>query len=267
MELANLNLTPTMRCNLKCELCGVLVPHYDYRPQMDVKECEQSLLALFQLVDRIGRFQVTGGEPLMHPELDDILRSCFAYESFFDELWLFSNCAVPFREDVIEALYPYKDKVLIHCSDYGVRPDIAEKNISFLEEFGLRYKYLKYYGKGQYFDGWVNQGDFAAHNRTAEDNARIFHSCPHYKRGGSWYLRHGQLHWCGRSLRGMELGRIPDCKNDYLDLLEDIPLSEKRKKLECVLTRDCITACDYCNGNYGTEQSGKRVPAGKQMAQ
>ena len=266
MELANLNLTPTMRCNLKCELCGVLVPHYEYRPQMDAEECEKSLAILFQIIDRIVRFQVTGGEPLMHPKLNEILQSCLRYENCFDELWLFSNCAVPFRDDVIETLFPYREKVLIHCSDYGVRPDVAEKNIECLEKCGLRYKYLKYYGEEQYFDGWVDQGGFTAHGRSKEDNSRIFKSCPHYKRGGSWYLRHGQLHWCGRSIRGLELGKIPDCKDDYLNLFEDIPVSEKKKKLESVMARNCITACDYCNGNYGTEHSGKRIPAGKQMA-
>ena len=35
MFVENINFTPTMRCNLKCKLCGVMVPHYDYRPHID----------------------------------------------------------------------------------------------------------------------------------------------------------------------------------------------------------------------------------------
>lgn len=265
MELRNINLTPTMKCNLRCELCGVLVPHYEYRPQMTAEECAESLNLLFQVVDRVERFQITGGEPFLHPELDKILKICFRHESRFGELWLFSNCAVPIRQNVLEMLLPYKNKVLVHCSDYGVRPEVATRNIDALEKMSIPYRHLKYYGDGQYFDGWVDNGDFVAHHRTSEENKRIFSGCSHYKRGGSWYLRNGQLHWCGRSIRGMELGKIPDGGQDYLDLFEDIPISEKKKRLKRVMERDCITACDYCNGDYGTDASEKRFPAGKQM--
>ena len=69
MRLNNVNLTPTMRCNLRCALCGVLVPQYDYRPHMTVQEFSQTLEALFAVVDRVGRLQITGGEPLLPPEL------------------------------------------------------------------------------------------------------------------------------------------------------------------------------------------------------
>lgn len=265
MKLANVNLTPTMQCNLRCELCGVLVPHYAYRPQMDIEECERTLDILFQMVDRVGRFQITGGEPLMHPRIDEILQLCFLYEDKFDELWLFSNCAVPFRENVVKVLFLHKDKTLVHCSDYGVKPGIAKENIDMLKEKNVAYRYLKYYGEGQYWDGWVDNGDFVAHHRTSEENKKIFQSCPHYQRGGSWYLRHGQLHWCGRSIRGVELGRIYDANEDYLDLFEDISIIEKKEKLVKLQQADQIIACDYCNGYYGTEEAALRHHAGKQM--
>ena len=61
MRLNNLNLTPTMRCNLKCALCGVLVPQYDYRPQMTAEEFSKTLSAVFSIVDRVGRLPVTRG--------------------------------------------------------------------------------------------------------------------------------------------------------------------------------------------------------------
>ena len=81
MFLANLNLTPTMQCNLKCKLCGVLVPHYNYRPQMTVDEADKTLKAVFEIVDKVGKLQITGGEPLMHPQLDQILQNCFVYSN------------------------------------------------------------------------------------------------------------------------------------------------------------------------------------------
>lgn len=266
MFLANLNLTPTMQCNLKCQLCGVLVPHYNYRPQMTVKECENTLDVIFKVVDKIGKLQITGGEPLMHPELDEILKECFKYDAQFEQLWFFSNCAVPLRRNVLEALKNHKDKVVVHCSDYGVRPEVAADNLKILEESGITYKYLKYYGENQYFDGWVDNGDFVEHHRPDKENAEIFHKCSHVCRGGSWYVRNGQMHWCGRSIRGTELGKIPLREHDYLDILDkNTTIEEKRAKLEKLKSVSCITACDYCNGYYGTDDQSKRYPAGGQM--
>ena len=255
-----------MQCNLKCELCGVLVPHYSYRPQMTVEECSDTLCAIFQIVNSVGKLQITGGEPLMHPKLDLILEECFKYREQFKELWFFSNCAVPLRPEVVEALEKNKEKVVVHCSDYGVKPEIATRIRNVLDEHMLNYKYLKYYGEDQYYDGWVDNGDFVPHHRTKEENEKIFNECSHVCRGGSWYVRNGQMHWCGRSIRGTELGKIPLCEDDYLDIFtNETSLEEKRQKLEKLKMARCIIACDYCNGYYGTEDKAKRYPAGGQM--
>lgn len=266
MFLANLNLTPTMQCNLKCKLCGVLVPHYNYRPQMTVDEADKTLKAVFEIVDKVGRLQITGGEPLMHPQLDQILQNCFVYEQQFEKLWLFSNCAVPLRENVLKVLAQHKNKIMVHCSDYGVRPEVSEEIIRVLAENDIPHRYLKYYGEDQYFDGWVDNGDFVPHNRLDKENEEIFRHCSHVNRGGSWYVRGGQMHWCGRSIRGTELGKVPLRDEDYLDIFNpDTTVEQKRKKLEQLKQVKTITACDYCNGYYGTEDKAKRYPAGGQM--
>lgn len=264
--LPNVNLTPTMRCNLKCALCGVLVPQYEYRPQMSVEEFSQTLKALFDVVDQVGRLQITGGEPLLHPELGAMLEECFRYQDRFQELWFFSNCAVPFRQDVLEVLSACRDQVAVHCSDYGVRPEVSAQNLRLLEKAGIPHKYLKYYGEEQYCDGWVDNGDFVSHGRTQEENEAVFASCSHVRRGGSWYIRHGQMHWCGRSVRGTELGKVPLRQEDYVDILDpETTTEEKRRKLEALTCTRVIAACDYCGGHYGTEDTAQRRPAGEQL--
>ena len=255
-----------MRCNLKCQLCGVLVPHYDFRPQMLFEEFSDTLSAVFQIVDYVGKVQITGGEPMLHPQLDKFLAECFEYDGQFKELWLFTNCAVPFRPAVLDVLKAHKAKVMVHCSDYGVRPEIASEILRVLEEREIPYKYLKYYGDNQYFDGWVDNGDFVAHHRSREENEEIFRKCSHVCRGGSWYVRNGQIHWCGRSIRGTELGKIPIREEDYVDIFDiNTTIEEKRDKLKKLKAATCISACDYCNGYYGTEDKSKRYPAGGQM--
>lgn len=262
--LPMVNLSPTMKCNLKCRLCGVLVPQYDYRPQMNTEEFHTSLFALFSIADKIGKLQITGGEPLLHPNLPFILYECFWYESQFDELWLFTNCSVSINQDVIEILKKYRNKVLIHASDYGIKPEVSQGIVNALKENHIPYRYLKYYGTDQYADGWVDQGDFVPHRRTESKLKEIFSNCPHVTRGGSWYIRNGQMHWCGRSIRGVEVGKIPLCENDYLDITKGT-IDFRREKLRSLMKVKYITACDYCNGCYGTTDKNKRYPAGEQI--
>jgi hypothetical protein len=149
-------------------------------------------------------------------------------------------------------------------SDYGARRETAEGLLRQLDEASVEYKYLKYFGDAQYFNGWVDQGDFVAHGRAAAENEAVFRACSHVKRGGSWYVRNGQMHWCGRSIRGAEVGKIPLRPEDYLDIFAGTA-DERRKKLFELTKARCISACDYCNGGYGTDDVQKRRPAGEQM--
>lgn len=262
--LPMVNLTPTMKCNLKCKLCGVLVPQYEYRPHMTTDEFSRMLKAVFAIIDHVGKVQITGGEPLLHQELPEMIEQCFQYSEQFDQLWLFTNCSVPIKPQLVEQLVRFKNKLLIHASDYGLRPDIAGELINTLDSNGLEYRYLKYYGDNQYADGWVDQGDFVLHSRLKPELETVFSTCPHVKRGGSWYIRNGQMHWCGRSIRGTEVRKIPLREEDYLDIFAGT-IAERREKLQKLMNVKTIQACDYCNGYYGTEDTEKRHPAGEQV--
>ena len=94
------NLTPTMRCNLKCKLCGVLVPHYSYCPQMSRDELADSLKAVFEIIDYIKKLQITGGEPFMYPYLCEAMEECFKYSDKFDKLWILTNGTIPIKKEI-----------------------------------------------------------------------------------------------------------------------------------------------------------------------
>lgn len=259
-----INLTPTMHCNLKCKLCGVLVPQYEYRPEMNLGEFDRTLNAVFQVIDHVKKLQITGGEPLMYQKLPDLIKKCFAYSEKFDEVWIFTNGSIPIKQELLEVIREHHDKMLIHISDYGVRQEVTLKLVENIKQTGCRYRYLKYYGDNQYFDGWVDQGDFVPHGRKEGELKDIFDKCPHVCRGGSWYVRNGQMHWCGRSIRGMELNKIPVKNEEYLNIFEG-SVEERREHFRKMRHVSYITACDYCNGNYGTDENQKRYPAGEQM--
>ena len=264
IHLPVINLTPTMRCNLKCKLCGVMVAQYSYRPHITAEEFAAMLKAVFEIVDGVDKLQITGGEPLLHTDLPEMLEECLRYSTQFDVLQLFTNCAVPFRPELVDVLQKHKDRIVLHLSDYGIKPELVEELLPMLERYGISHRYLKYYGDEQYMGGWVDQGDFVKHGRSDTELNKVFAACSHVVRGGSWYVRGGQMHWCGRSIRGTEVGKIPLLQGDYLDIFNGT-INERRGKLQELRNAKYITACDYCNGLYGTEDDDLRQPAGEQI--
>src|ERR1700679_4386605 len=69
-----LELEPLFACNLKCAGCGkIQQPHDVLKQRMPV---EQAMAA----IEERGAPMVSlaGGEPLMHPQIDEIVRQCVA---------------------------------------------------------------------------------------------------------------------------------------------------------------------------------------------
>jgi len=231
---------------------------------MTLEDFSETLKAVFEIADHVGKLQITGGEPLLHIDLPQMVELCFEYAAQFDTLWILTNCAVPIKPQLIEVLRKNKDRVFVHASDYGVKPDISLELQKAFQDSDIPYKYLKYFGDEQYFDGWVDQGDFVHQGRTEMELKQVFSKCSHVKRGGSWYVRGGQMHWCGRSIRGIEVGKIPARAEDFLNIFSGT-VQERKEKLHRLMQVEHILACDYCNGYYGTKDIEKRVPAGEQI--
>jgi hypothetical protein len=82
---------------------------------------------------------------------------------------------------------------------------------------------------------------------------------------GNWRTRDGRVHWCSRSQRGMELGLMPDCQQDYVDLLDDSPIEAKRAKFRAIAAAKHLTACRHCSGDQGTGDPRRRRPAAEQL--
>src|SRR5512134_1333680 len=63
------HIIPIRRCNLSCKYCNEYDDHSKPVP----------LEQMYKRIDRLGKFgtsviTISGGEPLLHPELDDVIR-------------------------------------------------------------------------------------------------------------------------------------------------------------------------------------------------
>lgn len=265
-KLAKFSLVITTRCNLKCKLCCEYVPQNRSFPDMTVEEAKQILKAAFDVANRIGTLHLTGGgEPFLHPQLAQLIDAAMEYQDRFDRLMLFTNSTVSPSDELLGTIRRYKDKIVVQMSLYHVRPEREEENAKLLAETGAACKVEKYFGEDQSFGGWVDFGTWESRNRSPEELDQVFHTCSVTRvLQGNWRTRDGKVHWCSRSMRGMELGLMPDEPSDYVDLLDDTSAEAKFEKFQRIANKNYISACNHCSGDAGTGDKSKRYRAAEQ---
>jgi hypothetical protein len=157
--------------------------------------------------------------------------------------------------------------LVIQASLYEVNPKREEDVLSVLEATGAKLKIEKYYGDDQSFGGWVDFGEWKSQDRPDKELRGVFKNCAVTRdMHGNWRTRDGKIHWCSRSMRGMELGLIPDNPDDYIDLFNEKETKEqKQRKFTSIAGAQYISACDYCTGNQGTGDPNKRFKAAEQI--
>ena len=264
--LNKLTVIITTRCNLRCRLCCEYVPQNKPFEDISCEDCSRIVEALFNTVDHVNTLHLSGGgEPFLHPQLAELTEICMNYRSKFDRFMLFTNGTVTPNDKLLSVLDKYKDNIVVQVSRYGINPERELNTIELLKQTGATLKIEKYYGDDQSFGGWVDFGAWEKQNNSEEVLCSRFKNCAVTRdMGGNWRTRDGKIHWCSRSQRGMELGLIPDEPADYVDLFDDTSREEKQQKFRTIATRR-LSACDYCSGNAGTDDIGKRFPAAEQM--
>lgn len=235
---------------------------------MTVSNARCILDALFAVVDHVGLMHLSGGgEPFLNPQLAELVELCFDYDDRFDRLMVFTNSTIMPGEKLLDALESHKDRVIVHASNYGLQTEMSAKVYAALRDRDIPLREIKYYGENQDYGGWVDFGPWEQQNRPESELGQRFSNCGITKHmHGNWRTRDGKAHWCQRSQRGMELGIISDCPDDYVDLFDSTTSAEqKREKFKRIMNAPYLSACDHCSGDHGTEDPAKRYPAGRQM--
>ena len=76
------HIIPMRRCNLACTYCNEFD---DFSKPVEIEE-------MYRRIDKLGELgtavvTISGGEPLMHPELDDVIRECAHLKHWLEERW------------------------------------------------------------------------------------------------------------------------------------------------------------------------------------
>lgn len=131
--LKHQNMLLTTICNLNCEYCLNYNPYNKHQKHFDLEELKRNVSIYFSHIDRVGLFQLTGGEPSLYPNLQElILYIAHNFGNKIDRLSLITNGTVIFSEEFLKMLK--ENHVFVEIDDYSEAVPRLEQNIRQLRE-------------------------------------------------------------------------------------------------------------------------------------
>lgn len=252
-------------CNNKCKLCGVLSPFYDKPPHFKAKELCKTIDSYFSVVDHVNKFTLSGGEPMIHPEIDYIVKHIKKYESQYNKLEIITNGKVLMNEKLVDELTGFKKAELL-IDDYGINSESCKELSKQAESIGISVNYRIYYGKNSHLGGWFDMGDFSKRDRSEGETEEVFKLCGMMKeKAFGLFIVGGEGHVCFRSWRTMDLGIVDKYSHadEFVDFNSDEDIEVKRERINGIRCREiAFQACSYC---WGQGDNLPRYPAGEQI--
>jgi len=133
--------------------------------------------------------------------------------------------------------------VIVIITDYGILSKRLNDLRQMFEKNKVKYHILN-------ITEWLDCAAITPHNRGIEGNREIFKICCAKNMAT---LSDGKLFRCPYSANAARLSAVPDYKNDYIDLFQELfdetGIRETKNKIrDYLLHKDYLEACDYCNG-------------------
>lgn len=238
----------TLRCTLKCKMCLVYSPYYSSPEDFSLSEIKKTVDAYFQLVDSCDTFNIQGGEPLVHRDISEVVSKVAKYKDRIGKILLTTNGTLLPSENLLYVLNKYANCIQVNISDYG--PSLSRKVpqlVDILEQHKIPYHVINYHGSNLHFGGWL---DFTDHTLKHKDESSLIANAEEcgYRNGGNLAIRNGELFFCYRVARRIELGIIKKDEMSCVNMFDDRTVEEKRQNIRNILNVKYTPACAYCVG-------------------
>lgn len=238
------DVSVTNRCTLNCEGCNMLMPYYCNPKDRKLEDIKKDLDVFFQWVDTVEDLNLLGGEPLLYPDLVEVLQ--YIQDNYRDkiiDIYMFTNGTCNLSEKLLEV--SHRIGVIYDISDYtNGLPRLEarlEKFQKILSENSIRFINKK-------MDFWLDFGFATAdHSRDSEEQkVAFFHQCGAPFRG----LRNQKFYYCHLEASAVELGEWKEQEGDAF-LLDPYDADRKIELLEFNLgysKRGYPSICMKCEG-------------------
>ena len=262
LHLKNTALAITERCTLKCKLCIAYIPYHVNPRDMAINEVETVLERYFSIVTSVDAFCVTGGEPLLHPDLLTILNMLNDYSDQINKtLDITTNGTLDISDKIISFLENNRNRTRVIIGDYGKYSPKAKTLTEKLRSLGINARDDCNHGDSPLYGGWIDDRDFSQKHFTQHAIDEQGQSC--FYRDKGFPIRKGELHNCVRSYWRIHQKVVSPIPDEFIDLLDtSASIEEQRETLRSLKEKVSVSSCAYC---WGTNDQSKRYPPAEQL--
>ena len=243
LVVGSIDVCMTTRCDLKCKGCGSLMPMYAHPKDVEIDLILHSLDRFFDVVDRVFRLNVIGGEPFLYPHMDQVIDYLNKRDEVVKVVVPTNGTVMPENPKLYEVLRNPKNHVRI--SHYEAFDKKAGKLLARLEKEKIDHS-VKIFGKDTYL--WYDFGDYELRNRSDDELSTQYYECE-----VEWMsLYRGKLYPCPRAAHSIDLGLQP-AEGNYIEIAdENVPVEELKANLErFVYETPFYPACNRCDRGTG----------------
>lgn len=134
VNLKRSGLCITKRCTLKCKLCGSYMPYYENPKDLEYDILAKIIDEYFSVVDTVGDFSLTGGEPMMHKDLGKIIAKVLEYRNQIEKLLILTNGTLLPNTETLDLLKENRELCQVTISHYGEVSCMADQLKELLYE-------------------------------------------------------------------------------------------------------------------------------------
>lgn len=251
--VSNMLMDITSYCNLKCKHCAAKIPYFESHSHKTFGEFKERIDLCGTFFDAINTFTLSGGEPLLNPDLYEMLRYAGSKE-FIKQVTVVSNGTLLPKEEELDTLN--KEKVKFVFSNYGPISNKISENFALLRKHRIAHQSID---NEHWFE--VSHEIYDRKESKAESKEKLknctMNVCASISASGHFYR-------CSVTDNAYQKKAIPPEQLDWVDLnTETRTIPEIKKELHDYLAQDYLSICGYCAGRGA--DSVKIIPVAEQL--
>ncbi len=205
--LPYVEMVVTTACNMRCIDCSNNIPAIQNKAKhISANDFLLQLSALIGVVDEIEKFQIHGGEPLLNPEIHEIVKIA-SKEQSIKKIRIVTNGTIPLSPALIDALS--QNRVVLSVSSYWFNENSRKRVIDQCEE--AKISYILHAEQPWYSFSGKPSGDTNKHEECPINKFLCYYD---------WrlYLCSRICHSCDNKAHSID---VRDVSNLHKDLLDD----------------------------------------------
>lgn len=219
----------TSKCTLRCKGCCNLMPYCNYPRNLSKERIINDVDKISKNIDYCVCMNITGGEPLLHENIDEIISAITAKDNILFVEMITNGTVIP-PQRVLESLK--SEKLVVRISKYAKYSKITQLT-QLLKKEGINFIIKEDFQ-------WNSPGGIIRRNKELERIKYEYLQCWAGKYCKS--IWDGNLYACARAAYLHELNIAKD-SSDFIMISDE----NLREKLMNFYLSDYVDACDFCD--------------------